>query len=655
MSKPETSSEFVHLGMKKMWLLFFGLVTASAYIGRAQPFRLHESDAYAPLMQQGRLLIIYDKETPADEIRSIISRCELLQERQIASPLFPGRWLVTKKPEAGFEEVINTLQKNARITVVTPWLKDESGTERGILPELYVKPKAGESPDFLLRTAQDFGLRFQGEDSRLEGVYKLICDKNAAYNAWEMALWLKNHPQVESADINWAFFPIVTSVNDSLFNRQWALQNTGGALQWNGTAGADMEVPAAWNLTTGDPSVKIAILDSGVDTLHPDLTPNLLPGFDATGMGSGGYPNLNFPSDGHGTACAGIAAAKGNNQMGVAGVAYDCKIIPVKLFIYIDTVLYIPGFVDTSLFEIPYSETDFMVSAINWASQTAGADVLSNSWGIPPDLMPIAPVDQFVVMQVIEQASVQGRNGKGAVQLFSSGNENAGLIWPSNFFNNISVGATTNKDKRASFSNFGPALDISAPGVQIATTDMTGANGYNNGDYMLDFGGTSAACPNAAGVAALILSLYPDFTYTQVRALLRVSAERVGDYAYDSVTTWGNWGPQLGYGRINAFQALSMAPFLHITEADNGLAATVSLYPNPTGDVLVVLAEGFSASETELRMTDVHGKIIRIRKHYASQEGSLWVEEQVSDLPAGLYFLELRQANRTLCTKFVKQ
>lgn len=632
------------------WTFAFGSILAQ----QNQPKRLYELPGYTDVLENPKLLVVYDSETNAETMQAIFKSCEQLAVSQIGRPLIDGRWIVSIKPGASKQAAIAELEQFLQVKAVTPWLKDAGGNERGILPELYVKLKPDQDAKFLFDLAKSLGIEYKGKQQYLSDVFEFECGKNSAFNSREMAIYLNTDERVEYADANYAFFPKVHTVDDSLYFRQWSLENVGGMNQWNGTAGADMDLPNAWTLTTGNPAVKIAILDSGVDTLHPDLKPNLLPGYDATGGNSHGYPNTNFPSDGHGTACAGIAAAKGNNHIGVAGVAYDCKIVPVKIFIYIDTTISLPPIIDTTLYEIAYSETAFMVNGIGWAWQTAGVDVLSNSWGIPPELAPLAPVDQFVVMNVITDAKEQGRGGKGAIQLFSSGNENSGLIWPSNFFTNISVGATTNKDKRASFSNYGAGLDVSAPGVQVTTTDMLGTAGFSAQDYMLDFAGTSAACPNAAGVAALVLSLYPDLSFAELRSVLRISADDVGGYAYDSTNTDGTWSSPLGYGRVNAYRALLTAPVLSFDEM-TGKNMNVLLYPNPSAEFVYIQMNGFETAPINLFIYDLSGKQVHSSNLMPSGSVEFSHRLDLAAYPSGIYFVKLVQGGNHFSMKFVKQ
>ncbi|MCX7650602.1 MAG: S8 family peptidase [Flavobacteriales bacterium] len=559
--------------------------------------------------------------------------------------LAPRLWFV-----AANESRRRDLLEDDDVTYVGNVYRDSGGSVWYVLPEVFVKLKEGLSPDLLLREAEEYGIEFLGAEEDVL-VFQFSKQSRTTPEAWSFKL--QSIPDVVFAEPNLGFHPIVAT-NDPYFPYQWALKNTGSAQQGWGTAGADIDAEAAWSITTGSPQIKIAILDSGVDTLHPDLMPNLLPGYDATGGGSQGYPNVGpFPSDGHGTACAGIAAAAGNNGVGVAGVAYSSKIIPVKMFYYIDTTIVIPGLIDTTLQEIPFSTTQYMVQAINWARNTGQADVMSNSWGIPPNLLPFAPVNQNTVSNAIQNAATLGRGGKGISMFFSSGNDNDILIWPASLHAYaISVGATTNKDKRASYSNYGFNLDFTAPGHLLYTTDFTGGGGYSNGDYFSQFAGTSAACPVAAGIAALVLSVRPDFTADQVRRCLRQSAEKTGGYAYDSLGLDGPWNQEMGYGRLNAHQALLLAPQLGLDESDSAPHFTV--FPNPSsGTFFVKLPPGTepqAAVEIYIYRLDGQGLL----NFYGLVQGSsLFSCVWPAHIPAGMYFCRIRVGQKESIHKIV--
>ncbi len=333
------------------------------------------------------------------------------------------------------------------------------------------------------------------------------------------------------------------TVNDLFYPMQWALRNTGTNVPTNPPnviADADMDVDSAWNVTKGDSTVIIAILDTGVDTTHPDIS--RVYGYDFAN--NDGNPN----DDGnHGTACAGISAAIGNNTIGVSGVAYKCKIMPVKI---INSAGSIPGYHVAAFGTI-------------WAYQH-GASVLSNSWGFGGGA-------SSLLINAINDAARYGRNGKGTVCCYASGNENTSpMRFPaiSPLAEMIVVGGLTPCNKRKSPTDgcsgeswgacFGPTLDIVAPCTRIYTTDRVGAPGYSSGDYYNSFNGTSSATPNAAGVCALVISANQNLTFKEVEALISLSAEKVGGYSYTTLKEYGNWNNEMGYGSINARLSIAL-------------------------------------------------------------------------------------------------
>ena len=394
-------------------------------------------------------------------------------------------------------------------------------------------------------------------------------------------------------------------VDDQYFNRQWNLLNEGTGIQGGGTAGADMNIPEAWEITMGSPLVKVAILDSGVDTLHPDLIDRLEPGFDGSGEGSLGFPTPNFDEDGHGTCCAGIVAATANNDEGIAGVAPECGIVPIRVFNYIDL-----GGVQ------PWAEAEWFIDGINFAWQS-GADVGSNSWGIPDALLALFPGDDILINEAIDDAVELGREGLGMPMFFSSGNDgntDSIPIWPARYHNTIAVNSTSMCDERKSLTscdgenwegNWGNYLDIAAPGVRIPATDMQGADGFTGGSYYYYFNGTSSACPNAAGVAALILSDFWWITADLLESIIKQTCDKVGGYDYATNLDDGTWGPELGHGRIDALAALELAPALSVEEGIDG-QSDVRAYSTRNG---IGLLTGFDQPETlSIDIFDLNGR-----------------------------------------------
>ncbi|MEO6454303.1 MAG: S8 family serine peptidase, partial [Ginsengibacter sp.] len=340
--------------------------------------------------------------------------------------------------------------------------------------------------------------------------------------------------------------------NDPLYNLQWAHKNTGTPEQYNGTPGADISVESAWFITMGNSNIKIAVIDMGVDTGHADLKQNLLQGYDC-------ISNTSNPGDGrprslnnaHGTACAGIVGAVANNNVGMAGIAPNCKIIPVNI-------------VDEGGTFAPESG---IAAGFDYAWQH-GADVLTNSW--------YTAIPSNVLDDAIHRAVTQGRGGKGSIVFFATGNENSGLSYPAFNPEVIAVGGVSMCGQRKSFNscdgeywwgaNYGAGIDVVAPCIKIATCDISGENGYNklpgaDGDYNNLFNGTSAACPHAAAVAALVLSVDASFSVKEVRTIIESSCDKAGNYSY-SLTKEninGTWNDEMGYGRINAYKSVLAA------------------------------------------------------------------------------------------------
>jgi subtilisin family serine protease len=455
------------------------------------------------------------------------------------------------------DRLLQSLERHDAISFARPFI-DAGRDLRGVGDQVVVKLRPGTSYEQLQTSATRYGMRIIGPYPLLPRTYQLQADKSAASDPVHISMALGQDPAFEYVEPDYLLQPVV-STNDPKFLLQWALRNTGSLVQGGGTPGADMKVVDAWTITTGDSSIKVAILDSGIDTLHEDLVGKLLPGYDASGGSSRGYPNTNYPMDGHGTSCAGIVGAQTENNKGIAGICPECSVFPVKVFYYLFNPFGDP---------IPFSSGTNMANAIAWAWQVGDADIMSNSWGLLDNLLAILPGGTAPAEDAIRLAVDSARGGTGGILLFSSGNDGGQPIWPGRMAGVIAVNATSMCDERKYpgscdgqnwEGNWGDSLDISAPGVMIAATDMRGSMGFDPGDYVNDFGGTSAACPNAAGVMALVLSANPNLNARQARFVLESTCDKVGGYAYATPRINGSWSPELGYGRINAFAAVQAA------------------------------------------------------------------------------------------------
>lgn len=537
-----------------------------------------------------------------------------------------------------FNGAVSYLQNTTGVKFVSFFIVDENGNFGGVLNDFFVKIKDSNFENMLDEKLKGFGISAITKDKYIPNLYHVWNIKATTKNTVDLCAEMQHEAWVEYASPNYLLSPKVNS-NDTYYNRQWNIHNTGSAVQGHGVAGADMKVDSAWDITTGDPSIKISVIDAGVDTLHPDLQANLLHGHDAIddSFSTDGYPTPNYAEDGHGTCCAGIIAAVKDNSLDIAGVAPSCKIIPVHVFYY-----YV---ISAGSDPVPLSTAAAFADAIGWSWDTAQADILSNSWALPSSLIALLPGGEQPVDDAIAQAWLHGRGGKGTAMFFSSGNseDSTGALWPGTLWQTISVGATNMCDFRKSptdcsgenwGSNYGVNLDFGAPGVRIATTDMLGNKGFSNTEYTFTFNGTSAACPNAAGVGALVLSLRPDFKAEDVRNVIAQTCDKVGGYAYDSLYGDGTWCKQLGYGRVNAFRAVQLAPVFTAVNEVKETKIELNVWPNPTNSTITINYTG--EQKTQAGLYDLTGKLCQ---RFELQNGIN--THDVSAQPGGIYLLKV--------------
>src|ERR1043166_5216178 len=456
----------------------------------------------------------------------------------ITLPTEPSSGLARLKlgaPAAGGDEVlrlVGALNDGSRHWVFSPVLR--LGNARVVLTgEVLFRLHIDLEQSVLARMLSDVGLfEVRGPLAKYGVITAKLFDDSDPLAVLGASRRLAELPSVEFAHPNFVG-ALIESVlpNDTYFGSQWQFHNTG---QTGGVSGADIQASDAWDVTTGSSSVTVAIVDAGVDITHPEFAGRLVTGYDATDGSNNSQPNA---AESHGTACAGLALAAGNNGSGVAGVAWTAKLMPVRVSSNGITT-------DTQL-------ADGILTAA-----FRGASVVSCSWegGTP------SPTLEFAINSALKN----GRAGKGCVVVFASGDAGGGVGYPARLPGVISVGATNASDVRWSYSNFGPELTMVAPsgnhltGAGLWTTDNRGSAGANPGsaslgdaagDYTNQFDGTSAACPLVAGAAALALSVNGDLTASQVQATLTASATDLGAPGRDD---------QYGAGRLNVRAALGL-------------------------------------------------------------------------------------------------
>jgi hypothetical protein len=336
-------------------------------------------------------------------------------------------------------------------------------------------------------------------------------------------------------------------IQNTYYENQYYLNNIG---QNGGTIGIDINIEPAWEITDGCSDITVSVIDEGVDQNHEDLASRVLEGFTIRNPQGNGIPQNEGATisscKGHGMACSGIIAAS-NNSIGIRGIANNINILPVN--IVPDPVLVDPY---GNIISGGFGSNIEIAEAINWAWKRS--DILSCSWG---------GQESNDIEAAIDSARTYGRNGKGTIVVFSSGNNNNhplinDVSFPGNVDGVITVGAINNQGIIWDYSQRGSSMDLVAPTGDvnltgdITTTDRMGNLGYNNTNYMNNFGGTSAACPQVAGVAALMLSMRPDLTEAQVRTTLQNTARDIGISGFDNT---------YGYGLVDAYAAVyTVAP-----------------------------------------------------------------------------------------------
>ena len=336
-------------------------------------------------------------------------------------------------------------------------------------------------------TLSEFGARKVGEIPGAD-VQIIALPEGASEISFVQAF--KAMPDVEFAELDQILSPADMTPNDPWYaNWQWELRKIAG--------------PGAWSMTTGTSNIIIAICDTGVDATHPDLAAKLVPGWNV-------YNNNSNLSDvvGHGTAVAGTAAAQGNNAMGVASVAWGCKLMPIRVS-------------DTSG-NASYSN---IASGLNWAA-SHGARV--------------ANISYIVTGSSTVTSAARSFQDAGGVVVSSAGNYSTFDSSPDNPYI-LTVSATDQNDALASYSNRGNNIDLAAPGSAFTTVR---GGGYDA------VGGTSYSSPIVAGVAALVMSANPNLTPSQIQDVLKQSADDLGTAGWDS---------SYGWGRVNAYRAVSLA------------------------------------------------------------------------------------------------
>lgn len=520
-----------------------------------------------------KVVVIYKVDYKEPIMKSWLKSSGVRERFEITVQTYDVKTSVLTLKKEKIESLIKSLKENENLYIVYPVYLTPEGGELVVTDEIIVQFKPDVSDDKITPLLDQFKLQTLRTKKGVPNYYVLRVPENGdpieiANRLQESGLAKWSQPNFISQLVKHQIIP-----NDTYFNRQFQLHNTGQQINDNrtGTEDADVDGPEVWQYANGA-GVIVAVIDEGVDSPHPDLPADRI----VNGYDFGDDDNDPSPAgDGaHGTACSGIVGATQGNNLGVSGIAPQCQIMPIKIWR------------DNG----SSATVDDIADAIDFAWQN-GAHVLSNSWGYSSSSHNLHPA----ISDAIGRATTQGRNGLGSVVVFAAGNTadhvngiDGYVTFPGNRDEVVTVGASDRNDVQAMYSPTDDELNIVAPShrayrCQIAaedfevwTTDITGDAGYNryhnpdndaclsphltelpvgDRDFTGLMGGTSASCPLVAGIAALLLSVNPNLTHTEVEHILQTTAERidVANAGYDPQTGRSRL---YGFGRANAHRAI---------------------------------------------------------------------------------------------------
>ena len=423
--------------------------------------------------------------------------------------------LIISQSEFNKLTTLDSWKEDAKSVIITSGYSTTDETEVFATPYLNIRLKREQDTGLLTSYAKKYRLKIVKQDPFMPLWYILAITLDSGINAlecankiWESGKFAESVPDLSSNDL--------ICSNDPMFNQQWGLYNSN-------YPGIDISVSSAWNYSTGK-NIKIAILDTGVDLDHIDLSSNI----SSLSYDTETNTSPSIYSGDHGTHCAGIAAAIKDNGIQIAGVAPEATIVSIS-----------------NSFEFSTNSRLKRADGIVWAYQN-GADIISNSWS--------SGTYHAAINEAIYDAFRYGRQGKGCVITFASGNDSCNSVnYPANCNDTIlAVGAINNTGTRAGSSNYGTELDLVAPGIHILSTIPDDQTGYKSG--------TSMACPHVAGVAALILERNSELTVNQVNSIICSNAKKLSGVNFNFTKPDGTWNNEYGYGLVDAYNSVINTP-----------------------------------------------------------------------------------------------
>lgn len=419
--------------------------------------------------------------------------------------------------------------------------------------------------------------------------------------------------------------------NDNFFNsRQWALHNDGNFPDADSTPDADIDMDIAWDIEQGSSDIIVAVLDSGALLTHQEFAgriwKNTSENLNGTDIDNNGYiddtngwnffNNTNDINDanGHGTNVAGIIGANGNNNIGYAGVDWNCKLMILTVLDNNGDGLY------SWWSEAIYYAVDNGATIINMSLRGA------NTASILEDAVNYAHDNNVAIVAAV-------------------GNENINAIgYPAAYTNTIAVGATDTKDNRANpfhwggGSNYGPEIDLVAPGNRIY-----GLNHLNDNDFRYFYSGTSQATPHVTGVASLLLAQQPELTPDEIKTILQNTADDEVGMASEDIAGFDQY---FGHGRLNAYRALLTGVDVVVEIQDN----TFTIHPNPITDNTIFINNLNTCCPTSIiKIYNVLGAL-EYEKILFTPSSTI----DLSSLSSGIYFVNLITITSSFSQRIIK-
>ncbi|MCH2133806.1 MAG: S8 family serine peptidase [Phycisphaerales bacterium] len=490
----------------------------------------------------------------------------------------------------GVEEMLATLAARDGIMIAAPVLLSNEGSPGMPTSTLLVRFHDDLLPQQANAVLTGRGLQPVTELpwTTFPGIYKVTCDSRNGLEIMRAASELSEHPAVRHAEVDMLFqgrsggfgYP-----DDPDFEFCWALHNDGTY----GTADADMDVLEAWATTTGDSSIEVLIIDTGVQQDHPDINQN--PGIDFTSS-SGGDGGPGNGCDKHGTPVAGCVSAILNNGLLIAGAAPECKSVSARCFIS-EWVFCSGGW---------WSQYSHTVSALDYAVVN-DIEITNNSnlyggWRSP----------------TIDVAYAESREA-GVVHFACAGNTGDWFFgYPASLPSVVSVSAFNQYDALASWSSYCPGVTLCAPGQWILATDRTGEDGYTDEDYAY-VDGTSFSSPYTAAVAALVLSERPELSPQEVENILKASAVDYGDPGPDLLYGWGVVNANNALQEVLTPQTLDVCPsgctYSSLQDAINAAS---------NGDTITVGPGVYTGAPLTPAVMQTYGKQLTIQSTNGAEE-----------------------------------